>query len=166
MNFQIKELPFCIRKQNSIKSLKNWNSDFLQKDIVKNQRLKDYDIKDTKLTVMQDTTDLKSDILSEINFNKSELSQKDVSILKLKKELALNTYDNKSLLAEIKILFPEINNISMGNHTFNENTDSSRTVPVLIYKSKEGLTASSEKKLSRWLQQRLVKKHIEMYSQK
>jgi hypothetical protein len=131
-----------------------------------NQRLKDYDINDTKLTVMQDTTDLKSDILSEINFNKSELSQKDVSILKLKKELALNTYDNKSLLAEIKILFPEINNISMGNHTFNENTDSSRTVPVLIYKSKEGLTASSEKKLSRWLQQRLLKKHIEMYSQK
>jgi hypothetical protein len=41
-----------------------------------NQRLKEYDIKDTKLTVMQDTTDLKSDILSEINFNKSELSQK------------------------------------------------------------------------------------------
>jgi uncharacterized hydrophobic protein (TIGR00271 family) len=131
-----------------------------------NQRLKEYDIKDTKLTVMQDTTDLKSDILSEINFNKSELSQKDVSILKLKKELALNTYDNKALLAEIKILFPEINNISMGNHTFNENTDSSKTVPVLIYKSKEGLTASSEKKLSLWLQQRLVKKQIEMYSQK
>jgi uncharacterized hydrophobic protein (TIGR00271 family) len=131
-----------------------------------NQRLKEYDIKDTKLTIMQDTTDLKSDILSEINFNKSELSQKDVSILKLKKELALNTYDNKALLAEIKILFPEINNISMGNHTFNENTDSSRTVPVLIYKSKEGLTASSEKKLSLWLKQRLVKKQIEMYSQK
>jgi hypothetical protein len=32
----------------------------------------------------------------------------------------------------------------MGNHTFNENTDSS-TVPVLIYKSKQGLTESSEK---------------------
>ncbi|WP_016990551.1 TIGR00341 family protein [Flavobacterium sp. ACAM 123] len=131
-----------------------------------NKRLKEYDINDTKLTVMQDTTDLKSDILSEINFNKSELSQKDVSILKLKKELALNTYDNKSLLAEIKILFPEVDNISLGNHTFNENTDSIKTVPVLIYKSKEGLTASSEKKLSSWLQQRLLKKQIEMYSQK
>jgi uncharacterized hydrophobic protein (TIGR00271 family) len=131
-----------------------------------NQRLKEYDIKDTKLTVMQDTTDLKSDILSEINFNKSELSQKDVSILKLKKQLALNTYDNKGLLAEIKILFPEVDNISLGNHTFNENTDSSKTVPVLIYKSKQGLPKDSEKKLSLWLQQRLLKKQIEMYSQK
>jgi hypothetical protein len=44
---------------------------------------------------MQDTTDLKSDILSEINFNKSELSQ-NVSILKLKKAACLNTYDNKA----------------------------------------------------------------------
>jgi hypothetical protein len=115
---------------------------------------------------MQDTIDLKSDIRSEINFNKSELSQKDVSILKLKKQLALNTYDNKGLLAEIKILFPEVDNISLGNHTFNENTDSSKTVPVLIYKSKQGLTKDSEKKLSLWLQQRLLKKQIEMYSQK
>jgi hypothetical protein len=80
MNFQIKELPFYIRRQNSIKS--KLELGFLQKKYsateIKelNQRLKEYDIKDTKLTVMQDTTDLKSDILSEINFNKSELSQK------------------------------------------------------------------------------------------
>jgi hypothetical protein len=67
-----------------------------------NQRLKEYDIKDTKLTVMQDTTDLKSDILK-INFNKSELSQK---MFQFKAEkLALNTYDNKGLLAEIKFCF-------------------------------------------------------------
>jgi hypothetical protein len=79
--FSNKGLPFCIRKPNSIKSLKNWNSVSYKRyseDEIKelNQRLKIYDIKDTKLTVMQDTTDLKSDILSEINFNKSELSQK------------------------------------------------------------------------------------------
>jgi hypothetical protein len=74
--------------------------------------------------------------------------------LKLKKELALNTYDNKGLLAEMVSRI----NISMGNHTFNErNTDSSKTVPVLIYKSKRRLTASSEKKVSLWLQQRFVK---------
>jgi hypothetical protein len=81
MNFQIKELPFCIRRQNSIKakttrtgiSYKKYNATEIKE---LNQRLKEYDIKDTKLTVMQDTTDLKSDILSEINFNKSELSQK------------------------------------------------------------------------------------------
>jgi hypothetical protein len=53
----------------------------------------------------------------------------------------------------------------MGNHTFNENTDSSKTVPVLIYKSKQGYERF-RKKLSLWLQQRLLKKQIEMYSQK
>jgi hypothetical protein len=64
MNFQIKELPFCIRRQNSIKA-KTTRTGFLTKNIIVteikelNQRLKEYDIKDTKLTVMQDTTDLK-----------------------------------------------------------------------------------------------------------
>jgi hypothetical protein len=80
MNFQIKELPFCIRdkiqskpKQLELGFKKKYNATEIKE---LNQRLKEYDIKDTKLTVMQDTTDLKSDILSEINFNKSELSQK------------------------------------------------------------------------------------------
>jgi hypothetical protein len=44
-------------------------------------------------------------------------------------------------------LFPEVD-ISLGNHTFNENTDSSKTVPVLIYKSKQGLTKDSKKTIS------------------
>lgn len=128
-----------------------------------NQVLKDYGIKDTKLIIIQDTTDLKSDILNEINFNKSQLSQMDVSILKLKKEIAANTYDNKALLAEIKILFPEVVNISMSNHTFNENSDSTATVPVLIYSSKVPLDNEYTKKMTLWLQQRLAKKDIELY---
>jgi hypothetical protein len=37
-------------------------------------------------------------------------------------------------------------------------------VPVLIYKSKQGFERF-RKKLSLWLQQRLLKKQIEMYSQ-
>jgi hypothetical protein len=68
-----------IRRQNSIKikELEFLTKKYSATEIKElNQRLKEYDIKDTKLTVMQDTTDLKSDILSEINFNKSELSQK------------------------------------------------------------------------------------------
>jgi hypothetical protein len=36
----------------------------------------------------------------------------------------------------------------LGNHTFNENTDIVKTVPVLIYKSKQGLTKDSEKTIS------------------
>ncbi|MEZ7498761.1 TIGR00341 family protein [Flavobacterium sp. Arc3] len=130
-----------------------------------NQKLTEYDINNTKLVIMQDTTDLKSDILNEINFNKSQLSQKDVSILSLKNQLTANKYNNKALLAEIQILFPEVNNISMSNHTFNESTDSTKTVPVLIYKSIKGLPQTSEEKLSLWLQKRLVKDDVEVYRQ-
>ncbi|WP_188220062.1 TIGR00341 family protein [Flavobacterium pokkalii] len=130
-----------------------------------NKSLKDYELNNTKLIVKQDTTDLKSDILNEIKFNKSTISQKDVTILNLKKQLAANQYSNKELLAEMKILFPNIENISISNHTFNENTDSLKIVPVLVYKSKNQLESVEKNKLMQWLKQRLNKKRLEIYHQ-
>jgi uncharacterized hydrophobic protein (TIGR00271 family) len=130
-----------------------------------NEKLNNYDIKNTKLIVIQDTTDLKSDILNEIKYNKSVLSEKDVTILKLKKQIAANKYDNKALLSEIKILFPEVENISISNHIFNENTDSIRAIPILIYSSKTPLKEDYINKMTLWLQKRLVKKEIELFRQ-
>lgn len=130
-----------------------------------NDKLKNYDIANTQLRVIQDTTDLKSDILNEIKYNKSVLSEKDVAILKLKKEITLNKYENQALLSEVKILFPEINNISISNHTFNDNTDSLKTVPVLLYNSKSPLKDQYKTKLTLWLEKRLVKTDIEIYRQ-
>ncbi len=130
-----------------------------------NEKLKLYDIKNTKLFVMQDTTDLKSDILNEIKFNKSVLSEKDVTILKLKKQIADNKYPTNLLLSEIKILFPEIENISLSNHLFNEGTDSLKTVPILIYKSKNDLNPESKEKLTTWLEKRLMRKDLEIFNE-
>lgn len=130
-----------------------------------NDRLKEYDLKNTKLIIKQDTTDLKSDILNEINFNKSTLSEKDVTILSLKNQIEANNYNTSKLLAEMKILFPTIENISISNHVFNATTDSIRTVPILIYKSKNELEQAEKNKIMQWLKQRLSKKHIEMYRQ-
>ena len=131
-----------------------------------NEKLKTYEINNTQLLVMQDTTDLKSDILNEIKYNKSVLSEKDVAILNLKKQIESDKYNNKALLAEIKILFPQVENIAIANHTFNEGTDSLKTVPILIYKSKIVLEKESETKLASWLEQRLSKKPIEIYNQR
>lgn len=131
-----------------------------------NNSLKDYELENTRLVVKQDTTDLKSDILNEINYNKSALSQKDVTILNLKKQIAANHFENHELLAEMKILFPKIENISISNHTFNEKTDSTKVVPVLIYKSKNELEPDEQSKLVQWLKQRLTKKQIEIFHQK
>jgi uncharacterized hydrophobic protein (TIGR00271 family) len=170
--FTNKGIAILYKKTNFNASPKNLQLGFLSRRFsageikTLNQKLKTYNINNTKLIVMQDTTDLKSDILNEINFNKSILSEKDVTILNLKNEIAKNSYDNYALLAEVKILFPEIENISLSNHTFNENTDSTRTVPVLIYKSKEALEEPLEEKLALWLKQRLAKKQIEIYTQK
>ena len=130
-----------------------------------NAKLKDYQIPNTKLTVIQDTTDLKTDILNEIKFNKSVLSEKDVSILKLKKQIEADKYDNKNLLNEIRILFPEVQNIAVSNHVFNENTDSTAVVPVLIYQSKTPLKEENIQKLTFWLEKRLAKIEIELYRQ-
>ncbi|AWG22081.1 TIGR00341 family protein [Flavobacterium faecale] len=131
-----------------------------------NAKLKSYDINNTKLIVVQDTTDLKSDILNEINSNNMVLSQKDVTILNLQKQLAADRYNNKELLSEIKILFPTVENIAVANHSFNEQTDSLKTVPVLVYNSKKPLDTQSATQLTSWLQKRLSKPEIALFNQK
>lgn len=152
-NPKIIELAFLSKRfsDNEINDLKN--------------SLKDYDLANTNLIIKQDTTDIKSDILNEIKFNKSAISQKDVTILSLKKQIEANHFDNNKLLAEMKILFPPVENISISNHIFNEKTDSLKVVPILIYKSKNELEQTEKSKIIRWLKQRLDKKQIEIYRQ-
>jgi len=140
-----------------------------------NEKLKIYNLDNTKLVVIQDTTDLKSDILNEIKFNQSATNEKDITILGLKKQLETEflakekleaaKYNNQNLLAEIKILFPEIEDISISDHVFYENTDSTKTIPVLIYKSIEDLQKSDEEVLISWIKQRLNKKQIKIFRQ-
>lgn len=147
------DLAFLRKKFNSqeIKSL--------------NKALMNYKIENTKLHISQDTTDIKKYILDQINSGKTNLDAKDITITQLKNEIASNKYNNKALLAEIKIIFPEVDNISISNHSFNKNTDSSYVRPVLIYDSKTNLSEQSKQKLKLWLQKRLSKEKIEIYKQ-
>ncbi len=124
-----------------------------------NDKLKKYELLNTKLTIRQDTTDLKQDILNEIGIEKSSFNKKDALILDLQKQLKENEYNVKELLNEIKIFFPEIESISISNHTFNSEKD--KSVTVLIYKSKKKISDTS--KLKSWLQKRLVKEKVEVY---
>ncbi len=128
-----------------------------------NQKLMDYNIFDTELHIRQDTTDLKKLIQNEINFGKSGMAQKELKIAALEQKKKSNQYDNKSLLKEAKILFPEIENLSITNHNFNTETDSLKTVPVLIYQSKEELPKAAKEKFNLWLKQRLSNDKIEIY---
>lgn len=132
---------------------------------VLNQKLTNYGIANTQLKIRQDTVDIKKYISNQINFEKSILNEKDLLIANLGKQIKKNLYDNKAILAEAKIIFPEIVNLSISNHIFDENTDNAKVVPVMVYKSKKELSTSSKKKLILWLQQRLDKKKIEIYRQ-
>ena len=130
-----------------------------------NQKLIDYNITDTKLEIRQDISDLKKIIQNEINFGQSGVTEKDLKIAALDQKTKSTPYDTKSLLAEVRILFPEIKNLSIANHTFNKNSDSIQTVAVLIYQSKRELSKASKEKMSLWLQQKLSKDKIEIYQQ-
>jgi uncharacterized hydrophobic protein (TIGR00271 family) len=128
-----------------------------------NQKLIDYNISGTKINIRQDTTDLKKYIQNEINFGRIGTNKKDFKIAALEQKILSNQYNDKSLLAEVKILFPEIENLSIANHTFNISKDSLKVIPVLIYQSKKELPTASKEKLTLWLQQKLSKDKIEIY---
>ena len=130
-----------------------------------NERLKTYGIENTMLRIRQDTTDIKKYISSQINTEKSILNKKDLTIAELKKQLKKNSYNNATILAEAKIIFPEIENLSISNHIYDENTDKAKVIPVMVYKSKIELSKSSKQKLVLWLQQRLSKEKVEIYRQ-
>ncbi|WP_188051316.1 TIGR00341 family protein [Flavobacterium sp. GP15] len=130
-----------------------------------NKRLKNYGIENTELKIRQDTTDIKKYISNQINLEKSILNKKDLTILQLEKQIKQNTYNNAVVLAEAKIIFPEIENLAISNHTYDENTEKSKVVPVMIYKSKSELSKSSKQKLILWLEQRLSREKVEIYRQ-
>ena len=72
---------------------------------------------------------------------------------------------NYSMGIKEQIIFPEIENISIANHTFLVKSDSLIVHPIMVYKSKTTLSDSSKQKLQLWLQKRLSKEKIEIYKQ-
>ncbi len=147
------ELAFLNKKFNTdeVKSI--------NKDLVK------YNIKNTKLQIIQDTVDIKKFIVDKINSGNADINEKDLKIARLEKALNENKYDNVALFAETKIIFPEIENISISNHVFNSKSKSPIVVPVLIYNSKTEISPESFQKLKLWMQKRLSKENIEIYRQ-
>lgn len=128
-----------------------------------NQKMKIYGLANTELKIRQDTTNLKQDILNQIKNEKTNLNEKDVLISSLKKEIQDNKYDNNSLLAEAKILFPSLTDISISNHPFNSGKDKIEIIPVVIYTSSKPLSATDAEKLALWVKTRIKKEKIDVF---
>ncbi|MGL5111938.1 MAG: TIGR00341 family protein [Flavobacterium sp.] len=142
------ELAFLNKKVNSTEEQKM------------NILLKKYHIENTALIIKQDTTDIKKLITENYMNENSKENKKDLIIINLKNKLKANSFDNKALKEEITVLFPEVTNLSIANHLFYENTDSTLTKTVAVYDSKKVLPLKDEKKLKDWLRKRVQKNNL------
>lgn len=150
------ELAFLNKRfeKNEVKSLK--------KELNTNKYLKG-----TDLLIRQDSTDrfsaLRGDILRQVQSSENQLNTKDVKILQLEKELNAYRFDNKRMLAEVKILFPEITSLSISSQNMAIVKDSTTSFTAAIYESTKALDEDGGKKLEGWLSQRLLAKKVVLF---
>ncbi len=112
------------------------------------EKLPNYQIFNTKLLIRQDASDLKTEILSEMNKSSNQLTQRDIQLSQLAKELATYKRGDKQLDTEVRLLFPEIDEISFGTVTDYRYKDSLKTIPIIVYRAEEQI---DEAKLSEWM---------------
>lgn len=136
--------------------------------IALNQDLKKYGIENTKLTIRKNSidniNDFKDDILNEVSKTGIRLDEKDHRIEELTNVIAKDNFDNKQIYEEVKILFPTIKTISIGNHT-NTSDDKTEKVTVFLYQASPKLTEVERTKLDNWLQKRLSTNKLEIIHQ-
>lgn len=121
-----------------------------------NLKLSNYGIQNTRLIIKQDSIDniqlLRNSILNEIQNQETTLGVNEARIKVLEAELAKNAYDNVQLSKEVRTLF-NIQSVSLANHRFG--SDSTRVIPVLIYRAPRELSRDDSKRMNVWIRQRL-----------
>ncbi|MBQ0147232.1 MAG: DUF389 domain-containing protein [Flavobacteriaceae bacterium] len=113
-----------------------------------NQKLKQYNLPNTKLVIKQNNSDLNNEILMELQANNTIEGEKDIQIKQLMTQInQLNLGDFKTD-QEIKILFPDINKVSFGKTNLYVSKDSVITQTLLTYSA---VNKVDEVKLRQWL---------------
>ncbi|OBW43131.1 hypothetical protein AB670_00476 [Chryseobacterium sp. MOF25P] len=115
-------------------------------------------LSNTKFNVRQSTSDVKSEILNEINKNNINLSEKDIAVSKLRKELDEYKISDSTLVQEIKAIYPTISNVSYGKVEEYPKTDSAKLRFVLIYSGK----TEDKAQFKNWLEIRLREKDVKL----
>lgn len=124
------------------------------------EKLNNYGLANTQLIIKQDSTDLKSDILKEIGKTDKTINEKNLVIAQLQQKLDEYNFDIPQLTSEMRILFPEIKNISIAQHTFitpveDSEEYTSEIVPVMVYESNVSISETEKEKIVQWLAERL-----------
>ena len=139
------ELAFLSQKFDSL-TLKRLNKD-----------LEIFGLSNTELIIKQDASDIKSEILKEINLQNTNISEKDLKINELQTALSEYQINNPELVSEINILFPEIQNVAFGKMQDFVTKDSVTVKTYLIYKSDKNI---DENRLRLWLENKMKTKNL------
>lgn len=123
-----------------------------------NKMLSDNGLLNTTINIRQNNSDLKSEILSEINKNNTNLSEKDIALSNLRSELDNYKVSDSTLGKELQILFPDMSDVSYGKISEFAGTDSARLQFVMLYSGKD----LDEAQLKRWLEKRMNEKSVEL----
>lgn len=115
-------------------------------------------LSNTKFNVRQSTSDVRSEILNEINKNNINLSEKDIAVSKLRQELDEYKISDSTLVQEIKAIYPTISNVSYGKVEEYPKTDSAKLRFVLIYSGK----TKDKAQFKNWLEIRLHEKDVKL----
>ena len=99
--------------------------------------LQNFNILNTELIIRQKESDISKEILSEINKNKSSLSNKDVKIKHLTEELESYKPSDPTFAKEVKALFPNIEDFYFGKLYKLSHKDSLQTATIMIYTPKK-----------------------------
>lgn len=124
--------------------------------------MQSFGIENTKLIIHQDSLDLKSSILSEIDKRTAAVSEKDLTIRALNNELTKYQVVNPELDRDIKVLFPELNSYSMGMQQHYAKADSVANLIAFIYTSPAALAQIQQDKLQKWLRNQFPKDSVEI----
>lgn len=122
-----------------------------------NENLVSFGIQDTELIIKQNTSNLKEEILSEIYQKENKISESDMKISALMSELEQYKIGSNRLDKEVKILFPEISEISFGLSTDYAKRDSLVMIPTIIYKYDNQIDKA---KLEKWLKIQMNSENI------
>lgn len=131
--------------------------------------LQNFNILNTELIIRQKESDISKEILSEINKNKSSLSNKDVKIKHLTEELESYKPSDPTFAKEVKALFPNIEDFYFGKLNKLSHKDSLQTATIMIYTPKKEMIKSKEitkevdtARLQHWLAEKFKDKDVKL----
>lgn len=133
-----------------------------------NQKLKDYGMSNTILTFRQSNNlqILKNDILNEVNKTDVVVTERDKKIVELENIISLDTMVNRQMYKEAKVVFPEIEALSISKHNFMYANDSTANCTVMIYNAKRELSTLDSQKFLNWLKVKLESKDVKVFYEK